>query len=164
MARMRRLVLLPLLALVLLAPSRASASPYVQYGVQDDAWLEYGSGTLSDRLDRLQDLGVDIVRVTLDWRATEPTAGTEDWSTIDPIVQGLHERNIAVLLTLYGSPAWANGGRAENVAPSNGTAFAAFAATVAKRYPSSRSGRSGTSRTSVAGSSRPRPPCTHGCC
>jgi len=134
-ARMRRLVLLPLLALVLLAPSRASASPYVQYGVQDDAWLEYGSGTLSDRLDRLQDLGVDIVRVTLDWRATEPTAGTEDWSTIDPIVQGLHERNIAVLLTLYGSPAWANGGRAENVAPSNGTAFAAFAATVAKRYP-----------------------------
>jgi len=132
---MRRLLLLPLLVLALLAPSAASASPYVQYGVQDDAWLEYGPGTLAGRLNRLQSLGVDIVRVTLDWRATEPTRGTEDWSAIDPILQGLHARGIAVLLTLYGTPGWANGGRAESWAPSSGSSFAAFAAAVAKRYP-----------------------------
>jgi hypothetical protein len=132
---MRRIALLFLLATALLAPSSASASPYVQYGVQDDAWLQYGPGTLSDRLDRLQSLGVDLVRVTLDWRATEPSPGEEDWSAIDPILQGLHARRIGVLLTLYGTPAWANGGRAENVAPANGTAFAAFATAVARRYP-----------------------------
>jgi hypothetical protein len=130
----RRLVLLSLAALALLAPSAASASPYVQYGLQDDAWLENGPGTLDARLDRLQSLGVDLVRITLDWRATEPTRGTYDWSTIDPVLQGLHDRQIQVLLTLYGTPGWANGGKAENWAPTDKTSFAAFAATVAKRY------------------------------
>jgi hypothetical protein len=131
----RRFVLLSLLALTLLAPSAAPASPYVQYGLQDDAWLENGPGTLDDRLDRLQSLGTDIVRVTLDWRATEPTRGTYDWATIDPVLQGLHDRHIQVLLTLYGTPGWANGGRAENWAPTSGGSLAAFAATVANRYP-----------------------------
>ena len=120
---MRHFVLLSLLALALLVPSAASASPYVQYGVQDDAWLEYGPGALSDRLDRLQSLGVDIVRVTLDWRATEPTRGKEDWSAIAPILQGLNDRHISVLLTLYGTPGWANGGRAENWAPAGSGPF-----------------------------------------
>jgi len=132
---MRRLVLLSLLAVVLVAPSAALASPYVQYGLQDDAWLEDGPGTLDARLDRLQTLGVDIVRVTVDWRSTEPTRGTYDWSTIDPVLQGLHDRHIQVLLTLYGTPAWANGGKAENWAPTDKTAFASFAAAVATHYP-----------------------------
>ena len=108
---MRRLVLLSLLAGMLLAPSAASASPYVQYGVQDDAWLQYGPGTLDDRLDRLQSLGVDIVRVTIDWRAAEPTRG--DLRLVDDrpgpagAARPAHRRS---LLTLYGTPAWANGG------------------------------------------------------
>jgi hypothetical protein len=131
----RTLVLVFLLALAVLAPSGASASPYVQYGLQDDAWLENGPGALDARLDRLQSLGVDLVRLTLDWNATEPTRGTYDWSTIDPVLQGLHDRNIQVLLTLYGTPGWANGGKAENWAPNDRTSFASFAATVAKRYP-----------------------------
>jgi len=40
-----------------------------------------------------------------------------------------------VLLTLYGTPAWANGGKAENWAPTDKTAFASFAAAVATHYP-----------------------------
>ena len=120
---------------MLAAPSTAAASPYVQYGLQDDAWIENGPGSLDARLDRLQSLGVDIVRVTLDWRATEPTRGTFDWSSIDPVLQGLHDRHIQVLLTLYGTPSWANGGKSENWAPTGKTAFAAFAAAVADHYP-----------------------------
>jgi len=45
----RRLLLLLLLALTLAGPSTASASPYVQYGLQDDAWLESGPGTTACR-------------------------------------------------------------------------------------------------------------------
>ena len=119
MKTVRRLVLLSLLALMLAAPSTAAASPYVQYGLQDDAWIENGPGSLDTRLDRLQSLGVDIVRVTLDWRATEPTRGTFDWSSVDPVLQGLHDRHIQVLLTLYGTPSWANGGKGPNVAPTS---------------------------------------------
>jgi hypothetical protein len=131
----RRLLLTLLAAAALVLPASAAASPYVQYGLQDDAWLEYGPGTLSDRLDRLQALGVDIVRVTLDWRATEPDRGTEDWALADPLLNGLHERHIQVLLTLYGTPAWANGGKTENWAPTGKFALAGFARKVAERYP-----------------------------
>jgi hypothetical protein len=133
--RLRLPVALLLAGLALVVAHPASASPYVQYGIQDDAWIEYGPGTLAQRLDRLQDLGVDLVRVTVDWRATEPEAGESDWTVVDPVLNGLHERHIGVLVTLYGTPGWANGGRTENWAPTRGSTFAAFAVRVATRYP-----------------------------
>ena len=39
------------------------------------------------------------------------------------------------MVTLYGTPGWANGGRAANVRPTSGADFAAFASEVATRYP-----------------------------
>jgi hypothetical protein len=131
---MRRLVVLAALAASLLVPAVADASPYIRYGVQDDAWLEYGPGTLEDRLDQLDTLGVDVVRVTVDWRATEPRPGVYDWTRTDLLLNGLHAHRIAPLVTLYGSPGWANGGLPENWAPGTTTSFAAFARQVAERY------------------------------
>jgi hypothetical protein len=120
---------------VLVLADDAWASPYIRYGVQDDAWLQYGPGTLEDRLAELQSFGVDVVRVTVDWRATETTRGVFDWSRPDLLLDGLHAHGIAPLVTLYGTPAWANGGRPENVAPTSGATFAAFARRIAQRYP-----------------------------
>jgi hypothetical protein len=132
---MLRLLLLAALAAALLVPATAGASPYVRYGVQDDAWLEYGPGSLDDRLAQLDALGVDVVRVTLDWRATEPTKGADDWARADMLLNGLHDHGIAPVVTLYGTPRWANGGRSENWAPRNKWTFAGFARRVALRYP-----------------------------
>jgi hypothetical protein len=130
----RRLLLLATVLVGLAAPSAGEASPYIRYGVQDDAWLQYGPGTLSDRLDRLHSLGVDVVRVTLDWRQTEPKRGVDDWTRADALLRGLHDRGIAPLVTLYGSPGWANGGRTEEWAPTGTSTFAGFARRVAQRY------------------------------
>ncbi len=105
---MRLALVLAVLA-ALAFPALAPASPYLRAGVQDDAWLQYGPGTLSDRLDRLDALGVDVVRVTIDWRDTEPVRGKDDWSRADLLLNGLHERGIAPLVTLWGTPGWANG-------------------------------------------------------
>ena len=132
---MRRLVVLAALAAFFVLPVVANASPYIRYGVQDDAWLEYGPGTLDDRLDQLDGLGVDVVRVTIDWRATEPRPAVYDWARADLLLAGLHSRGIAPLVTLYGTPGWANGGLPENYAPVSTTSFAAFARNVAERYP-----------------------------
>jgi hypothetical protein len=122
-------------AAALAVPSPSAASPYIRFGIQDDAWLSYGPGTLQQRLDRLDALGVDVVRVTIDWRSVEPRRGTFDWERYDELLDGLHTHRIAALVTLYGSPAWANGGRGENWAPRSRSTFAAFAAAAAKRYP-----------------------------
>lgn len=132
---MRRVLLLAVLLAALASPSLASASPYVRYGIQDDAWLQWGPGTLEQRLAKLDALGVDVVRVSVDWHATEPSRGAFAWASTDEVLRGLHAHGIAPLVTLYGAPRWANGGRSENWAPVSGSSFAAFAAAVAKRYP-----------------------------
>lgn len=119
----------------LAAPGPASASPYVRYGIQDDAWLEYGPGTLAARLETLSSLGETVMRVTIDWNDVEPTRGADDWSLYDTVLDGLHEHGISPLVTLWGTPRWANGGRGPNWAPTSGSTFAAFAAQVATRYP-----------------------------
>ena len=132
---MRRFVLGVCLVVAVVCAQGAQASPYVRYGIQDDAWLQWGPGTLDQRLAKLDSMGADVVRFTVDWRSVEPRRGVYDWSTVDPILDGLHEHGIAPLVTLYGTPGWANGGESENWAPASGSTFAAFASAAAKRYP-----------------------------
>ena len=49
------------------AASSVQASTGVQYGIQDDTWLEFGPGKLNQRLATFKRLGVPIVRFTLRW-------------------------------------------------------------------------------------------------
>ncbi len=55
---MRRTLLLLAVVLAVAAPGTASASTAIRYGIQDDAWIRFGPGTLAQRLDRLRSLGV----------------------------------------------------------------------------------------------------------
>jgi Glycosyl hydrolase catalytic core len=130
-----RLVPCAVLACALLtvfAPA-AGASSGVRYGIQDDAWLVHGPGTLDDRLDRLERLGVDIVRFNLHWDRIEPERGSPDWQPSDLVLEGLRARGIPAVVGIVGSPRWANGGRTPNFAP-DARSFAAFARAAASRY------------------------------
>src|SRR5947199_8320722 len=115
----RGTIIIGLLAVVLFATATsASASWKVQYGVQDDAWLQAGStksASLEGRLETLDQLGVDAVRYTLRWdriavyrpeHPADPDDPAYDWSSADALVQGLHAHGISVLLTLWGPPPW----------------------------------------------------------
>jgi hypothetical protein len=133
--RLRGVVFVTVVVVLLALPAGAGASRYVRYGVQDDAWLRFGPGTLDQRLDRLDDLGVKVVRLNVMWSEVEARKGKDDWSTYDPVVNGLKAHRIETVLTLYTTPAWANGGRPINWAPTNGATFAAFARRAALRYP-----------------------------
>ena len=125
--------------------------------MQDDAWLEYGPGTLDGRLDQLDALGVDVVRVTIDWRATEPRPGVYDWSRADLLLDGLHARGIAPLVTLYGSPALGERRAAGELgADVDDDASPRSRGTSRSATRTSTCGRSGTSRTSGAGCGRRR--------
>ncbi|MFL5925669.1 MAG: hypothetical protein ACJ77E_01885 [Gaiellaceae bacterium] len=132
---MRRLLVSAIALAALAVAAQAAAAPSVRYGIQDDAWLEYGPGTLDARVGELKALGVDVVRVTLNWRQIEPRKGVDSWSRSDALLRSLRSHGIAPLVTLYGTPRWANGGRSENWAPTSKWTFAGFAGRVAKRYP-----------------------------
>ena len=130
-----------LIALVLVV--RAEASPYVRYGVQDDAWLLGGPGTLDERLTKLERLGVELVRVNLRWdqiaakRPAAPADHTDPayrWLHADVLLQGLRAHGIEPVVTLVGTPRWANGNRRPSYAPRSGAQFAAFAYAASTRF------------------------------
>ena len=92
-----------------------------------------GLGISNERLDRLELLGVDLVRFNLHWDQIEATRGQPAWEDSDAVLEGLHSRGIAAVVGLVGSPRWANGGRTPNFAP-GAASFAAFARAAATRY------------------------------
>jgi hypothetical protein len=129
-------------ALALAAAAPASASPGAQYGIQDDAWLMYGPGTLTERVSTLQGLGTGIVRFTIRGDAVAPTTPAKPrdpndaayrWGAYGDVLDALHARGIPVLVSLWGSPRWANGGGAPNRLPVTG--LGNFATATAVRFP-----------------------------
>jgi hypothetical protein len=129
-------------AFALLAAVPAQASAGAQFGIQDDAWLMYGPGTLNERVTTIQNLGAGLVRFTLRWDRVSPSkpANVRDpddpaynWGVSGEVLDALHERGIPVLLTLYGSPRWANGGGGPNVLPTSD--FGDFATAATARFP-----------------------------
>ncbi len=136
-------ILAGLVTLVLWTVAPATASPSVQFGVQDDAWLLHGPGTLSSRVTALERLGVDIVRVTLRWdeiarrKPTDPRDQLDrryNWADSDRILRALRRHGLAALVTLVGTPEWANGGQSPNWAPTDPRSFGNFAYAAANRY------------------------------
>jgi hypothetical protein len=141
---MRAVLTLAIMAATLVAAAPAQASRFVRFGIQDDAWLASEPQLLDERLDRLDRLGVDVVRFTLRWdeiakaRPDEPRSSDDPdyrWGRYALVLEGLQDRGIAALVTLYGTPRWANGGRSPNWAPTRGSDFADFATAAADRFP-----------------------------
>jgi len=138
-----RLKLVSLLVLAALVPAAANASSSARFGIQDDAWLMSGPGTTAQRIATLRQLGVGMVRFTLRWDAVassrptsarNPADAAYDWASFDAVLQPLRAAGITALVTIYGSPSWANGGHPANWLPSTG-AIGDFAYAAAKHYP-----------------------------
>jgi hypothetical protein len=126
------------------AASSAQASNSIKYGIQDDAWLEYGPGTLNQRLAMLRHLGVPLVRFTVHWNVaaakrpkdpTNPRDPAYDWRRADRVLHGLRRHGLTPVVTIVGAPPWANSGRGPNYAPVRPRDFRAFARAIARRYP-----------------------------
>lgn len=127
-----------------LAAAPAQGSSRIQYGVQDDAWLLYGRGTVNDRVQLLRRLGVDVVRFTVRWdqvarrrpaNARDHREPAYDWRLVDPALEGLRRGGFQAVVTLLGTPPWANGGRPFSWAPTGTRSFADFVHAAATRYP-----------------------------
>ena len=141
-----RIMLLGLLLVLALcaAASSAQASSGIQYGIQDDTWLEFGPGKFDQRLTTFKRLGVPLVRFTLRWNevalrrpknAASPADRAYDWHRPDKVLRGLRRHGLTPVLTIVGTPTWANGGRPANFAPPHPRDFRRFATAAARRYP-----------------------------
>ncbi|MHB8470877.1 MAG: hypothetical protein ACYDCH_14150 [Gaiellaceae bacterium] len=127
----------------LLAAAPAGAAQNARYGIQDDAWLLYGPGTVAQRVATLQSLGAGIVRFTLRWdqiapiRPADPASATDPayrWGLYGGVLDALHARGLAAVVTLYGAPKWANGDHPANWLPTDGH-LGEFATAAAREFP-----------------------------
>jgi hypothetical protein len=132
------------IATLALAQPHAEASPSARFGIQDDAWLTSGPGTLESRLDTLDRLGVKLVRFALQWnqiataRPEQPRWSGDPayhWGSSDAVLKGLRAHGIAAVVDLRLAPRWANGDKPPNHMPLNGTDFGNFAAAAHNRFP-----------------------------
>ena len=110
----------------LLGLARPPSPGYVHYGLQDDAWLVYGPGTLDERLgarpDRLQ-----LVRFTIPGTKVEKVAGRGAGGVQTRSSQGYGRSRDRTGRDALRRATLGHGGRAPGWAPTSGSTFAVFA-------------------------------------
>jgi Glycosyl hydrolases family 39 len=117
--------------------------------VQDDRLAIDAIDALPARLDLIADTGATTTRYDIFWAQVAPRRPADprdpadpayDWSRADAVLEGLAERDITPIVSVYNAPAWATGGRYEppgyqiNTAAPDSDDFADFMAALTTRY------------------------------
>lgn len=88
-------------------------------------------------LDALAGIGVQWLRLDLDWPSIEPIRGQRRWETTDAVVRAAYSRGINVLAMPAYTPAWARpAGTTSKSPPTDYAAWSSFVAEIASRYRS----------------------------
>jgi hypothetical protein len=128
--------------------SDASGSRSMQVGLFDDSSV---LGNPDQTFPLLKQLRTQVIRVSLVWggqgalsvarrkpdKPTDPADPAYRWAIYDDVVQRAAEDKIKVLFDIIGTPAWANGGKKWNRAPTSGSTLRDFADAAATRYSGS---------------------------
>jgi hypothetical protein len=127
-----------------LAPG-AESSRYLRVGLFDDGQVLHGEvGTV---LPLIASTNARILRVTLWWAGprqtvalqrpvapTDPADPAYDWTTYDRVLTAAVANGLEPLVTILGTPSWANNGRSWNIAPTDAGDLERFAFAAATRY------------------------------
>jgi Cellulase (glycosyl hydrolase family 5) len=141
--RLRLILITMACALTALAyPLLASAAPRMLIGFQDDPSLRWRDDRLQV-FDLAQQAHAGIVRTTVYWsriaetrpkNATNPFDPAYRFDDLDEFVRNAGLHGMEVMLTIWGTPPWANGGKGQNYAPTRMADLQNFARALAFRY------------------------------
>ena len=136
------------IAVATLAAGSASAGERMWIGFHDDPVLRYGDDRLSE-LEAVRGANATIVRTLVEWRsvaptrprnATNPFDGAYRFDDLDELVRTTQAHGMEVLMTIWGTPSWANGNKGPAFLPTRMADFQNFARAVATRYNGRRAG------------------------
>ena len=111
-------------------------------GFQDDPSLRWGDDRAT-MLNRAQRAGATVIRTTVDWAdaaARRPSSPRSPFdpayrlADVDDLARQAQLRGIELLITIWGTPGWANGGQDRTRAPTSAEDLANFAQALADRY------------------------------
>ena len=141
---MRRIVRLVIVLSVLsaLAAPAAVAAERMWIGFHDDPSFRW-VGDRKARVEGASQKNATIMRLLVQWnlvarsrpsRPTDPFDTAYNFDDVDEAVRAAQDNDQEVILTLSGTPRWANGGRNPNVMPRRVADFGNFARAIASRY------------------------------
>jgi hypothetical protein len=131
-----------LFVLAALAAPTALAAERMWVGFHDDPSFRW-VGNRTARIRASTEMNASIIRLLVQWNlvaTTRPATPTDpfdpsyEFSDIDEAVLAAQENDLEVILTISGTPRWANGGKNPNVMPKTVADFGNFARAIASRY------------------------------
>jgi hypothetical protein len=139
--RMARLVIVLSMLAGLAAPA-SFAAERMWVGFHDDPSFRW----VANRKERVQtaaQANASIIRLLVQWNLaaksrpaapSDPFDPTYDLGDIDEAVRAAQQNDQEVILTISGTPRWANGGKNPNVMPTRVTDLTSFSRAIASRY------------------------------
>jgi len=120
----------------------AQAEQQMWVGFHDDPVLRYGAERQQE-LGLVRKSGATVVRTLVDWsvvaparprRPADPFSPDYRFADLDEFVRNAQLHGLEVLMTIWGTPRWANGGRPPRYLPRRLSDFSDFARALATRY------------------------------
>jgi Cellulase (glycosyl hydrolase family 5) len=117
-------------------------------GFQDDASLRW-SDDRAESLDRAREAHAVVIRTIVGWHAVTPERPANPADPFDPayhledvddLARSAQQRGIELLVTIWGTPEWANGGEKPNRPPLDHADLETFATALAERYSGRHAG------------------------
>jgi hypothetical protein len=120
-------------------PPAASSAGGPAVGVQLHAmWNDYSDAQRLEVLDKIAAANLEWVRIDVGWSSFQERCRTcySDWylDRADLVVDAARRRGLKVLLTIWRTPSWANGGAGELAPPASPADFGNFMSWLAGRF------------------------------
>jgi Cellulase (glycosyl hydrolase family 5) len=140
-SRLTRLVVVVSL-IALAGAAGAAGGERMWVGFHDDPSFRW-EGDRNVTLNRVRSANATVVRAVVTWASvapTRPAAAANPFDRVyrlddlDELVRNTQKRGMEVLLTIWGTPKWANGGKGPNALPRRMADLTNFARALASRY------------------------------
>jgi hypothetical protein len=140
--RSRARLITVLCVVAALAPPTAFAADRMWMGFHDDPMFRWNDERVAE-LDRASAAGATLIRTLVTWanvaperprKASNPFDPAYKLDDVDEIVRAAQARGQEVLITIWGTPKWANGGKGPAFLPKKWGDFQNFTRALASRY------------------------------
>jgi hypothetical protein len=141
----RRTVRLVIALFVLagIAAPTSFAAQRMWVGFHDDPSFRWNTDRDANVASSASQSNATIMRLLVQWNlaaktkpanATDPFDPAYVFDDVDEAIRAAQQNDQEVVLTITGTPRWANGGKTQNVMPTRVSDFGAFARAIASRY------------------------------
>jgi hypothetical protein len=117
-----------------LGPTSLVSTDAFGYGIQ-----VHGNATVGDpaiTMDGVRNqLGLDWVKVQIQWWLVKPDLETDQWFFYDSVVEQAHANNLRLMVSVVGAPEWTRAAGGENGPPDDYNLYASFLTEMLNRYP-----------------------------